>query len=171
MKQYEKEIEKYQRDIDQLQKEHEKNIDQLQKEIEKYKCDIDQLQKTCEKNKFDVVEQLEKAHEKEIAYLMNNQKRINSLLEKVVSKPMITNNTSIKGNNNSSVNHLQTVLASHDLYNKQTDPERIKTIDPLVIEKHFWAGQKGIARLSVRDIINVVEDGDEKLITPTLQAC
>jgi hypothetical protein len=144
--------------ISHLQQTHKNEVEQLKQEMmilrQEHKNEVEQLKQ-------------------EITSLRQNvdkeQERVDSIIDKVASKPVITNtthtnNTSIKGNNNSSVNHLQTILASHDFYNKQTDPERIKSIDPAVVEKHFWAGQKGIARLSVKDIINVVDEGEEKMI-------
>ncbi len=69
--------------------------------------------------------------------------RLSTLIEKIVTRPnIINNNTNIKGNNN----NLNSILASYDLYEKQVNPERIKSIDHSLIENHFWLGQKGIAR-------------------------
>jgi hypothetical protein len=89
-----------------------------------------------------------------------------SLLEKVESKPVITNNTTnnIRGNNN----NLQSILADPDLYKKQVDPDRIKNIDHEIIEEHFWNGQKGMARLCVDHIIKTSDkDGNKYLLRCT----
>jgi hypothetical protein len=165
--QYKKEINYLRQEIEDAYRDHAKEIDDIRRE---HTNEMDLLK---EEHKKELAQQevfyLKKDVDNRRDMYEKEQERMSSLLEKVVSKPAVitnnhTSNTSIKGNNNSSVNHLQSVLASHDLYKKQTDAERIKMIDPAVVEKHFWAGQKGIARLSVKDIISVNDDGEEKMI-------
>ena len=145
-------IEEYEKQIAQLRVEHEKQIVQLhteyKKQIEEYKKQIDHL------------------HVKE-EYMEKEQERMTSLLEKAMTKPLITQNTTtntnttIKGN----INNLQNILAPNDLYEKQVDPDRIKSIDHSIIEKHFWLGQKGIARFCVDHIIKTTDDdGNNKLL-------
>jgi hypothetical protein len=105
-------------------------------------------------------------------YMDKDQERMTSLLEMAISKPTNTTtnntmttstntNTTIKGNNN----NLQNILASHDLYEKQVDAERIQSIDPSIIEKHFWFGQKGMAKFCVDHIAKVKDvQGNEKML-------
>jgi hypothetical protein len=104
----------------------------------------------------------------------SEHERLTSLLEKAIATPTIlTNNTSntmntltntstnIKGNNN----NLQNILAPHELYEKQVDAERIQSIDPSIIEKHFWFGQKGMAKFCVEHIAKVKDNqGNEKML-------
>jgi hypothetical protein len=90
--------------------------------------------------------------------------RLTILLEKMMDKPVITNNTmnttNIKGNQ-----LIQNVLASSDVYSKQTNSERIRSIPHKIIEKHFWLGQKGIARFCLNYIVKSADaDGAEKMI-------
>lgn len=98
-------------------------------------------------------------------WMEKEQERMTSLLEKLITKPAVTNNTTtnnhIRGNNN----NLQSFLAPPELYQQQVDPERIKALDHSLVEKHFWLGQKGIARLCAENIIKVTdENGDEKML-------
>ena len=115
------------------------------------------------------IENIRLEHSKEILRIKEEcmekeQERMTSLLEKVMSKPVITQHnttTTIKGNNN----NLQNILASKEFYDKQTDPERIKSIDHSIVEKHFWLGQKGIARFCVDQIVKTTdEDGSDKML-------
>jgi hypothetical protein len=127
------------------------------------------------------LELLRKEHTNEILRTKNEcmdseHERLTSLLEKAIATPSsvtnttTTNNTlsastntstNIKGNNN----NLQNILASHDLYEKQVDAERIQSIDPSIIEKHFWFGQKGMAKFCVDHIAKVQDSqGNEKML-------
>lgn len=149
------------------------------------KSDLQKHLKTCKYIEMDVIiSHIHKEHQKEIESLkMEHQKemmrckeewmdkeqeRMASLLEKVMTKPVInnTNNTNttttnIRGNNN----NLQSLLAPPELYEKQVDPNRIKALDQSDVEKHFWLGQKGIARLCVDHVIKTVdEDGNSKML-------
>lgn len=89
--------------------------------------------------------------------------RLTTLLEKMMEKPVITNNThttNIKGNQ-----LIQNVLATSDIYSRQTNSERIRSIPHKIIEKHFWLGQKGIARFCLNHIVKSADDnGTEKMI-------
>ena len=149
------------------------------------KYDFQKHTQTCKYIEIDnIIDKIRKEHQNEIDHLKNTyekrleqfrtktecmekeQERMTSLLEKVVTKPLVTNNTNttnntIKGNNN----NLQSFLASPELYEKQVDPDRIKSIDHSIIEKHFWLGQKGIARFCVDNIINTTdEEGNHKML-------
>jgi hypothetical protein len=114
------------------------------------------------------IERISKEHLKEIERMEKEQDRLTCLFEKVITKPAVMNNTTnntttttIRGSNN----NLQSFLASPELYEKQVDPERIKTINQSDVEHHFWSGQKGIARFCVDHIVNTTdEDGSSKML-------
>jgi hypothetical protein len=137
-----------------------KLTEEHKKEIETYNKKIEELNKEHKT----VIDHLNNIINIKEEYIKNDNERMLSLLEKMISKPIITtnNNTTnnIKGNNN----NLQSILANSDLYKKQVDPERIKNIDHEIIEEHFWHGQKGIARLCVDHIIKTSEDDGNKYL-------
>jgi len=148
-------------------------INELKCEIQllnsKYTREISEIRQEYEQTKIKERDHIHMEHSKEILRIKEEcmekeQERMTSLLEKVMSKPVITQNnttTTIKGNNN----NLQNILASKELYDKQTDPERIKSIDHSIVEKHFWLGQKGIARFCVDQIVKTTdEDGSNKML-------
>jgi hypothetical protein len=130
----------YEKQIEQLRQDYEKQIEQLRVDVDQSK-EMLQFQKEC---------------------MEKEQERMASLLEKALTKPNITTNTTtnIKGNHN----NLQNILASPELYEKQVDPDRIKAIDHSIIEKHFWLGQKGIARFCVDHIVKTSEQDGSKLL-------
>jgi hypothetical protein len=136
--------EKYQKEIEKLRNEYQKEIDQLRNEHQK---EILNIQKAC---------------------MEKEQDRLTSLFEKVITKPAVMNNTTnntttttIRGSNN----NLQSFLASPELYEKQVDPERINSINQSDVERHFWSGQKGIARFCVDHIVNTTdEEGNSKML-------
>jgi hypothetical protein len=142
----------------------------LQKHIKTCKyVEIDMIVNNIQQEHRKEIENIRLEHSKEILRIKEEcmekeQERMTSLLEKVMTKPVITQNnttTTIKGNNN----NLQNILASKELYDKQTDPERIKSIDHSIVEKHFWLGQKGIARFCVDQIVKTTdEDGSDKML-------
>jgi hypothetical protein len=143
--------------VDKIKEEHKKETEKLKEE---HKKEIENLR----------IENLNNIIRMKEEYIKNDQERMTSLLEKVVSKPVITNNTNnttttnIRGNNN----NLQSILADPDLYKKQVDPDRIKNIDHEIIEEHFWNGQKGMARLCVDHIIKTSDkDGNKYLLRCT----
>jgi hypothetical protein len=147
---HKKEIQDYDNRIKNLIKEHKKEVDDLNKE---HKKDIDHLN--------DIIRVKEE-------YIKNDQERMTSLLEKVVSKPVITTNNTTNNNIRGNNNNLQSILADPDLYKKQVDPDRIKNIDHEIIEEHFWNGQKGMARLCVDHIIKTSDkDGNKYLLRCT----
>ncbi len=132
----------------------------VKREIEHYLNEIATLriQKECiEKERDNLSSLLQKEREKE-------RDNLSSLLEKAMEKPTSVSNTTttnIKGSNN----NLQSVLANHEEYKKQVDPERIMSLDPSIVEKHFWLGQRGIAKLCVDHIIKTVDqEGKDKLL-------
>jgi hypothetical protein len=142
----------------------------LQKHIKicKY-VEIDMIVNNIRQEHKKEIENIRLDYEKQILRIKEEcmekeQERMTSLLEKMMSKPVITQNnttTTIKGNNN----NLQNILASKELYDKQTDPERIKSIDHSIVEKHFWLGQKGIARFCVDHIVKTTDgDGSDKML-------
>jgi hypothetical protein len=142
----------------------------LQKHIKicKY-VEIDMIVSNIQQEHKKEIENIRLDYEKQILRIKEEcmekeQERMTSLLEKMMSKPVITQNnttTTIKGNNN----NLQNILASKELYDKQTDPERIKAIDHSIVEKHFWLGQKGIARFCVDHIVKTTDgDGSDKML-------
>lgn len=91
--------------------------------------------------------------------------RLTVLLEKMMDKPLITNNTTTHTTNIKGNQMIQNVLASSDVYNRQIDSERIRSIPHKIIEKHFWLGQKGIARFCLNHIVKSSDDdGTEKMI-------
>jgi hypothetical protein len=142
----------------------------LQKHIKICKhVEIDMIVNNIQQEHKKEIENIRLEHSKEILRIKEEcmekeQERMTSLLEKVMSKPVITQHnttTTIKGNNN----NLQNILASKELYDKQTNPERIKSIDHSIVEKHFWLGQKGIARFCVDHIVKTTdEDGSDKML-------
>lgn len=152
----------------------------MQKHVKTCKyIEIENLTKEIKSEYEDKIQKIVFEYEKKLVYLANQNEKLNfekefitkennrltSLLEKSISKPIITtnntNNTTIKGNNN----NLQNILAPYDLFEKQIDPERIRSINHSIIEKHFWLGQKGIARLCVDHIIKSVDvNGNNKLL-------
>jgi hypothetical protein len=151
-------------------------MENLTKEI---KCEYEEKIRKIEHEYEEKIKKIEHEYEKKLVYITNQNEKLNlekqlisgennrltSLLEKAMNKPIITtnntNNTTIKGNNN----NLQNILAPYDLFEKQIDPERIRSIDHSIIEKHFWLGQKGIARLCVDHIIKSVDgNGNNKLL-------
>jgi hypothetical protein len=118
------------------------------------------------------IEKMKNENEIEILRLKNEwmqkeKELLTSLVEKAVSKPLISHNTNtntnttIRGNNN----NLQQILASNEIYQKQVDPERIMNIDRKIIEKHFWLGQRGMAKMCIDHIIKTQDsDGNNKLL-------
>jgi hypothetical protein len=148
-------------EIDMLvKKEIDALIDTFHKQNESLRLEIATLriQKECiEKERDNLSSLLEKEREKE-------RDNLSSLLEKAMEKPTTVSNTTttnIKGSNN----NLQSVLANHEEYKKQVDPERIMSLDPSIVEKHFWLGQRGIAKLCVDHIIKTVDqEGKDKLL-------
>jgi len=150
------------------------------------KSDLQKHLRTCKYIQMDItIENLRQEHKKEIEnlkiehqreilrlkeeWMQKEQDRFTTLLEKVISKPAITNNTTNNTNNTNNIrgnnNNLQTILATPELYEKQIDPNRIKSIDHSIFEKHFWEGQKGIARFCVENIINTTdENGNNKML-------
>jgi hypothetical protein len=140
----------YSKTIDRLQTEHNREIVHLQTEHTK---EMDQLR----------VEHLQDILHIKEAHAEQSQERMTSLLEKAISRPNVTHttNTNIRGNNN----NLQNILAPKELYERQVDPDRIKSIDHSVVEKHFWLGQKGMARFCVDHIAKTIdENGNSKLL-------
>ena len=138
--------------VEKIKEEHKKETEILnrehKKEIEILNRDIENLN-----NIINVKEE----------YMKNDQQRMTSLLEKALSKPVITTNTT-----NNTTNNLQNILADPDLYKKQVDQDRIKSINHEIIEEHFWNGQKGMARLCVDHIIKTSEqDGNKYLLRCT----
>ena len=154
-----------------------KNSD-LQKHVKSCKfVEIDNIIKTIHIEnemmlsiKDERIKQLEyslQEKDKEIERMEKEQERLASLFEKAITKPAVMNNTTnnttttIRGSNN----NLQSFLASPELYEKQVDPERIKSINQSDVERHFWLGQKGIARFCVDHIVNTTdEDGNSKML-------
>ncbi len=98
----------------------------------------------------------------EIRQKDNQIESYKELLDKAVSKPMITttnNNTqNIKGNQ-----IIQNILS--DKYDEYTSQERIEQIARESIEKYFWEGQAGISRFCVDHIITT--DEGKKIICCT----
>lgn len=143
---YQKQIEEQQREMESIKREHQREMEYLKRE---HQHEIENIKQKIElrlKNEW----------------MEEEKERLNSFIEKAVSKPIVNNTTTnIRGNNN----NLQQILAPNDLYQKQVDPERIMNIDRSIIEKYFWLGQRGMAKMCIDHIVKAKDDnGNSKLL-------
>lgn len=141
--------------LDYIKKESEFNriIEQKETEIKNYKL-IES--KNLEYIKLIDQKDLEIRHYKEYIkkleeLLEKSNKTIEYLAEKAIEKPTV-NTTNIKTQN------IQTVLTDSNIYDKNTEHERILDIARNKIENYFWQGQKGIAKFCLDHIVKT-EDG------------